>query len=70
MTCAESVDVHAMKVMRRTAAAPPLPAMVMAAYGRTRPLLTSEEVILCTGGSTPVFDLAVEVDLHEEMSGS
>lgn len=30
MTCADSVDVTAMKVMRTTAAAPPLPAMVMA----------------------------------------
>lgn len=46
MTCAERVDVHAMKVISRTAAAPPLPAIVIAAYGRTRPLLTSVVVIL------------------------
>jgi hypothetical protein len=31
ITCAESVDVHAMNVMRSTAAAPPLPAIVIAA---------------------------------------
>lgn len=47
ITCAESVDVTAMNVIRRIAAAPPLPAIVIAAYGRTSPPLTSLVVILC-----------------------
>lgn len=45
MTCADSVDVTAMNVMRRMAAAPPFPAIAMAAYGRTSPLLTSVDVM-------------------------
>lgn len=43
MTCAESVEVTAMKVIIRMPAAPPLPAIVIAAYGRTRPPLISAE---------------------------
>lgn len=45
MTCAESVDVTAINVIRITAAAPPLPAMVRAEYGKTRPELTSDAVM-------------------------
>lgn len=41
MTWAESVDVTAMKVMSKTPTAPPFPAIVIAAYGKTRPLLIS-----------------------------
>jgi hypothetical protein len=48
ITCAESVDVTAMNVISTIAAAPPDPATVMAAYGRTRPFPTSVVVMRCS----------------------
>ena len=45
ITCADRVDVTAMKVMMRIPAAPPLPAMVMAKYGSTKPPDISVDVM-------------------------
>ena len=41
ITWADKVEVTAMKVISSVAAAPPLPAIAIAAYGKTRPLLIS-----------------------------
>jgi hypothetical protein len=46
ITCADSVEVTAMKVIKRVATAPPFPATAIAAYGNASPLVTSELVII------------------------
>ena len=45
MNSAEEAEVTAMKIRSRVAAAPPFPSSATAAFGRTRPAVTSASAI-------------------------